>query len=284
MNIGIRKQLEQHRKRGRFRAFVLAFLIHGALAAFLFLGIRWKTQEPAPVQVELVNAPERTESATAAPAVPPEPRPEPKPELRPDTRPEPKAEHRAEPKPDLATEQLKKEAQLKAARERELNQRELKERELNDKELKQREVKQREAKAAEAKAAEAKAAEEKREALQQQRIRQLQQQAGVSREATEGSKSGTVDADYEGRLRAIISRNTVFNADDTIGNPVTMFAVELNPDCSLKAVRMTRSSGNLSWDQAAERAIRKTDPFPKPRDGHCPGRIDQLTHRPKGLG
>ena len=33
--------------KGRTRALVLALLMHGVLVALLFVGIRWKSQEPA---------------------------------------------------------------------------------------------------------------------------------------------------------------------------------------------------------------------------------------------
>ena len=43
--------------KGRTKAFVLAMLMHGLLVALLFVGIRWKSQEPQSVSAELWTPP-----------------------------------------------------------------------------------------------------------------------------------------------------------------------------------------------------------------------------------
>ena len=58
------------------------------------------------------------------------------------------------------------------------------------------------------------------------------------------------------------------------------FALRLQPKGRLVSVRLTRSSGSAAWDDAAERAIRRTDPFPCPTNGACPAEME-LTHGPR---
>jgi colicin import membrane protein len=48
------------------------------------------------------------------------------------------------------------------------------------------------------------------------------------------------------------------------------FRVDLLPDGSVAATRLTKPSGLPGYDVAAENAIRRCDPFPRPRDGVVP--------------
>ena len=71
---------------------VLSVLVHAALFAFLFFGIRWQSKLPDAVVVELWDRPAVLEQ----PAVPQTPKPEPKVEPTP----EPKVEPRVAPRPE----------------------------------------------------------------------------------------------------------------------------------------------------------------------------------------
>lgn len=87
------------RAPGKRISFALAVLMHVLLAVLIIYGIRWQTQKPATVEVELVRA------APPAPSIAPEPKPEPKPE--PPPKPEPKPVPK--PAPDPFKEQLERE-------------------------------------------------------------------------------------------------------------------------------------------------------------------------------
>lgn len=273
----LREQLAKKAKKGRLRALTIALVFHGLLAAFLFIGIRWNTQTPQPVQIEIFTPPS---VATTKPVETPVP------EVKPEQKAEKPIEKLVEkpiappkpvelPPPDLAIEKQKIEKQ-KQERGKEKVELDRQEKIKADKKQAEKESVEKEKIRKEAEKLET----EKREAKQQERIKQLQQQAGAQAGATEGAKTGVTDADYVGRLIAVISRNTVFSAGEVDGNPIASFIVELNPDCSIRSVRLTKSSRASAWDQAAERAIRKTDPFPKPSGGNCPARMD-VTHRPQ---
>ncbi len=139
--------------------------------------------------------------------------------------------------------------------------------------------------------AEKKAADDKRRAEQARRdaeaaeqrraedIRRLQSQAGTSGtpsdQAVRGAATGRVDAGYGARVAAAIRSNTTYQLPgDLDGNPKAVFLVSLRPDCSIAAVRLRKSSGVPAWDQAAERGIQRTDPFPRPADGTCQGELE----------
>ena len=63
------------------------------------------------------------------------------------------------------------------------------------------------------------------------------------------------------------------------GNPQVIFRITLSPDCALGRIERIIPSGVPSWDQAAERAIRKTNPFPRFPAGQCPPSFE-LSSRP----
>ncbi|HAB46922.1 MAG TPA: hypothetical protein DCE31_01185, partial [Lautropia sp.] len=94
-----------------------------------------------------------------------------------------------------------------------------------------------------------------------------------------GGQGNSIDAGYAAKLRAAIRANTVFGQSFT-GNPRAEFTVSLSAACEVLQVRLKSSSGNKSWDEAAERAINRTTPFPKPPSGSCPGSM-LISHQPR---
>jgi colicin import membrane protein len=89
------------------------------------------------------------------------------------------------------------------------------------------------------------------------------------------ASGGRIDAGYGARVGAAIRQNTTYQVPgDLPGNPKAVFLVQLRPDCSLVSVRLRKSSGVPAWDQAAERGIERTDPFPRPADGSCQPEIE----------
>ena len=227
-----------------------------------------------------------------------EPKPEPRPEPKP--KPEPRPQAKPEPKPapaespDIKAERARKEAERKQAEDKRRKDEQLK-READRKEADQKaaERKDSERKEADRKAAERKASEERERREESERreaqaaetrraedIRRMQQQAGAASSSTEaparsGPTSGPADPGYGARAAAAIRRNIVFQMPaDLEGNPRAVFQVQLRPDCGLAGVRLRRSSGVPSWDQAAERGIQRTDPFPRPADGICKSELE----------
>ena len=56
--------------------------------------------------------------------------------------------------------------------------------------------------------------------------------------------------------------------------------MKLQPNGKIVSVQLSRSSGTPAWDLAAERAIRRTDPFPCPSNGACAPALT-VSHGPK---
>ncbi|MEO8598661.1 MAG: cell envelope integrity protein TolA [bacterium] len=114
---------------GRWRALVLAAVVHIALFAFLWFGIRWQNEKPMTVEAEIWS-PNAQEAAPVAVQKIPEPQPEPpikkapekvieKPAPEPVPEPRPVVATPPVAKPDIALEQEKKRKARQLEREQE---------------------------------------------------------------------------------------------------------------------------------------------------------------------
>jgi len=183
----------------------------------------------------------------------------------------------------------RKEAARKEVARKETERKELARKEIERKEAERKEVVRKEA----AQTAEAKKRQEEQarrdaqasEARRAEDIRRLQSQAGnagiPSDTAAKGAAGGRLDAGYAGKVASAIRSNTTFQiSSDVDGNPRAIFLVQVRPDCSLISVKLRKSSGLPAWDQAAERGIERTDPFPLPSTGACQPEIE-ITRGPR---
>lgn len=185
---------------GGWRSFTLAVLVHLALLALLWIGVRWQNETPTAVEAEIWSP----QAQQAAPKPQPEPEPvqppppparvveAPKPQPAP-----PPVERPVEkpvPNPDIALEQEKK-RRLKEEKER----REEEEREERAaQKLAQEKKEQAEARKKES----AKAEAEKERRLEAERERKLEQQAAQKREAEEEKKRELAEAAEAKRKQA----------------------------------------------------------------------------------
>lgn len=280
-------------------AGVLALGVHAAFLLLLVVGVSWQTDHPEPVMVDLWDAlPVAPAPPVAAPESPPEPVPPPepvkavepapvpvvppKPAPPPVTPPAPKA-------PDIALEKKKTEAarleKLKALQVAE-------EKALAD--------------AARAEADAVKFARDKQLAEQKRRemLRQMEEDELMQRMAEESAASELRQArEAEARLAATRRQAEITRAvgqfrdkisatvrgntrlpDDLKGNPEVRFLVRLLPTGEVIDIRRTQSSGNAAYDEAVERAIRKSSPLPLPTDRDARAAfVPELSfvHRPK---
>ncbi|MDO8299115.1 energy transducer TonB [Lacisediminimonas sp.] len=283
---------------GRWRALLLAALVHLMLLGFLWFGVSWQNETPLAVEAEVWN----TQVKEAAPAAPPAPEPvevKPKPEpveVKPAPKPiePPAAVKPPAPKPDIALQQEKKrkeEAKKRADQERQdklAEQKKLAEQRKREqlaaetaKKRKQEEEQQKQAaakkKQKEREEAEARAAD----ARHQENVKRLQAQAGGAGTATKSQGPRSADPSYVQQVGAKIKSNTVFNVPSGLaGNPPVEYDVQLLPDGSLRGMRKTRSSGVPGFDEAVARAIERSQPFPRDSTGAVPGGFT-LAHRPK---
>ena len=254
-------------------AFLLALTMHALLVAALWISVQWRTEPSGAVVVELwASAPPAEPAIVAPPPLPPVPaKAGPEPE-RPDAdivlKQQKKAPPKVEPQPDLKKIEAEK---RRAEAERQRAEAEAKRREA---EKKQAEAERRQQAEAAAQAAERKREDERRDAVRKAEEARMLAQAGTGSAggspaaAPSAAGGGRGDASYEAQLIALIRPRIVFAVpENTPSSVYADFQVDLMPTGEILAVRRLKASGLPGYDEAVERAIRRTDPFPRKRDG-----------------
>ena len=183
---------------GGWRAATLALLVHLALLALLWIGVRWQNETPTAVEAEIWS-PQAQQAAPKPqpepePVQPPPPPPPPPPRVVETPKPPPppppveRPVEKPVPDPDIALEQEKKKRlkEEKERREREEEERE----ERAAQKLAQQKKEQAEARRKEL----AKAEAEKERRLEAERERKLEEQAAQKREAEEEKKRELAEA------------------------------------------------------------------------------------------
>lgn len=232
---------------GKRISIALAVAVHLALAIFLIYGVRWQSEPAEVVEVDLVRA-----VPTPAAAPQPAPPPDPKQELKPEPVEKPQPRVAPPPKPDIAIKEKEKPKpppQKEEPPRPSFNPMEAMTQELAR--ITQRKM----ATAADAELAQRKA-------------------------ATAAAAHDKAVALWSERIAAKIKHNILRPANAS-GNPEAVYEITLLPDGSLIGEpRLKQSTGNPALDTAIERAIRKSDPLPKPDDPAVFQRILVLRFRP----
>ena len=239
-------------------SLTLAIAMHCLLGAFLYLGVRWQSRPPAPVEAELWSEPPRPAARPATPVTAPEP-------VKPLAREEAKSEP-APAKPDIAVKEER--------------------RDLKKPEPKKPEQPKTEAKKPDA----AKQVDDpiekalRKEELKRQIARDLQRDEISQKAASDAAALGQKAArEWNERIAAKVRSRVPFPvANAVVGNPEVVFEVSLLPGLEVGSVRLLKSSGNPAYDEAVERAIKAASPLPRPeRDGVAIPRNLSLKTRPK---
>ena len=217
----------------------------------------------APAVVELWKSLPPIPEEQAAPPPKIEPRPEPKPRPQP----APKPEVKPTPKPDIALkEKMEKERKLK---ERELE----KQKQLELEKRKEDEAKKLKAK----EQLELRKKEDEKRKLEKERLAQeadlkrlaAEKQALTDRLAKEQATAQTRALnEFVTRIQNKI-RNNIIEPPGLQGNPQVEFEVVILPGGEIMdgSVKLKRSSGIPSYDQAVERAILISSPLPVAAEG-----------------
>jgi colicin import membrane protein len=291
---------------GRWRAIILAALVHALLFGFFWIGIRWKNEQPVAVEAEVWDM----QAKQAAPRPDPTPEPAIKPEPQPTIKEEPKQpepkpqqiEEKPVPKPDIVLEQEKKrkaeelkkrQQEEEQARQKELaERRRIEEEKLKKAKAEQDRIDQEQLKKAQA---EKKRKEEERkrkqeaeelarlEALRAENLKRMMGNAGTggTGDAPKSQGSNRADAAYIDRIASKIKSNIAFIVpNDLLGNPPVEFEVRLLPDGSVAGIRKLKSSGVPGFDEAVARAIERSQPYPKDSSGAVPSSFIGI-HKPK---
>jgi colicin import membrane protein len=235
---------------GKRISIALAIAVHLGLALFLIFGVRWQSERPEVVEVDLVR------SAPVAPAAnptPPPPKPEPSPEPKPLPKPEPKPEPKPAPpppKPDIAVKEKPKPPPKEEPKP------------FNPLESLKNEV-----------------AKLTQRNVSSDADKELAQRKAANAAAASAAHNKAVAA-WADRIATKIKHNIIRPANAS-GNPEAVYEITLLPDGSIIGEpRLKQSTGNPALDTAIERAIRKSDPLPKPDDPSVFERILVLRFRP----
>ncbi|QKO22174.1 cell envelope integrity protein TolA [Rhodoferax sp. BAB1] len=268
-------------RQGLLRAYGLALLIHGLLAAALTWGVNWRSSDTSlSVEAELWSA---VPQQAAPRLVEPEPEPAPEPTPPP---PPPKVEEPRQSEADIALarekERQAKEKLEQARLEREKLAREKQEREKLEREKKLAEEKKRkELEEKQARLKEQKETEQ-REKLRQENLKRMAGLAGATgapNATGTAQKSSGISSSYAGRIRARIKPNIVF-PNELATNPSAEVEVRTSPDGTIVGRKLLKSSGVPSWDEAVLKAIDKTDTLPRNEEGVVPSPMT-IIFRPK---
>jgi len=226
----------------RLPSAVLAALVHVLLFAVLFFGVRWSAKAPDAIVVELWSEVPVAEFAPAIEKVEPPPKADPEPLPKPVAKAEPKPAP-APKKPDIAIEREKKPIKKEDLR--------------FDAEARAR--------------------------MQEQLARETQSlaQDRAKRETVTAppASAPALDSGYASRIQAKIRGNIVIPPGVT-GNPEAIFDVVQIPTGEVFDVRLRKSSGFRAYDEAVERAIRKSSPLPTARPDQFQRQLE-LKFRPQ---
>jgi colicin import membrane protein len=247
----------QYREPGKVPSVVLALMVHVLLAVFLFFGVRWQSKQAEAVMVELWLSPPVAERVEPLPAIKPEPVAEPKADVKPAPQVEP-------PKPDIALEKKKDPKKEPPKKEpKELPKKEPPKLDFD----RSKDIR----------------AEVERESAVLERSRILDQ---MKRDTAAGiAKADAVAAASKAKatwISAIIGKikPNVVAQPNIPGNPEAIFDVTLLPNGEVLGLRLRKSSGYRSYDEALERAILKSSPLPKPDRPELFERSLELKFRP----
>lgn len=291
---------ERVRTPGRGIAFALAVAVHLLFLAVLIFSLRWQNRAPEPVTAELY-APIAVQPKVT-PTSPPPPKVAPAPKVEPAPVPAPqKIEPLPPPTPAVEptkTDLHDAEIALKARKDEERKKRvdaELREQAEQQKRVAdlqhQRELQKQKQLDDKKRADEKKAADDKKVAdardrqqremtqMREQIDKEMQQRAGAETAARAVEARKSAESDWISRIQAKIKGNVIL-PPDLAGNPEAIFDVVQLPTGEIIDVKLKKSSGVRTYDDAVQRAILKSSPLPKADRPGMFERILTLRFRP----
>jgi colicin import membrane protein len=148
-----------------------------------------------------------------------------------------------------------------------------------------REKAQKAEKAEKAEAQKRAAAEEARVAqMREENLKRMMGQIGPAGSTGTGgtaTKEASYSSSYEGKIRAAIKTNLIFNRSFT-GNPKVIVEIRVGPSGTIISQRIKTRSGNPDWDEAVVRAVERTGTLPRDVDGRVPDLLE-VTYGPADL-
>ena len=290
---GVKSTGSANRDQKWLKAGVLALLVHVVFFIFMTFGLSWKTHPPAGIVVDLwSDLPQPEQKPTKkVKALPPKPAPTKKVKPAPPKKIEPAPPKKVKPAPPKKVESLPSKADIELKKEKEKKQKLAKEKKVKEKKAKlAKEKKAKLAKEKKAKLAKEKKAKEKKARLakeKKEKERKIKEQnARVAAEterfqkelraeeerrrlqrlayAQAAAKRNLID-EYKAKILAKIKSKLVL-PPDLPNDPIAEYGITLLPGGEILSVKLRKSSGFRSFDEAVERAIILARPLPLPKD------------------
>ena len=269
--------IRKHENSVSWKAGFLAFAVHAGLIGALLISFNWKAAHPIAniTEVELwdrLPTPSLTPSVTRLPPkieekpmIKEEPKPEPKPEPIVKETPKPEEAKTEAPRADIELEKKKKEALVK--KEKELQ----KEKELEDKKILEEKKIEKERRNKVIAAMREDTLQEKAPTKKDNdAVKKAQQAVTDELKGDSDKQASAASASEIGAFKAKIQAKIKGNVNKTLcgdGNPELRFEIGLLPTGELAGTpKITKSSGIAACDDAVERAIAASQPFPLPSD------------------
>lgn len=267
---------------GKWKALILALLVHVLLAIALIFGVQWRQTPPASMAVEVWRGvPSVSAAKPSAEALPEETPPPPPPPVKAEPRPEPKPEARPEPKspakPDIAVKQEKDKKTKETPKEP------VKE---PAKDTKSKPETKNDSRPSFDDALKREMAQlERQKSVHGERLRAEQESRQMAQLKAEQSSAARASglAGYADKVRLKVRGNIVL-PPNLAGNPSAVFMLTQLPSGEVVAIKMLKSSGVPAYDSAIERAILKSSPLPLPDDKSDFQRELKLTFCPQDDG
>ena len=298
---GVKSTGSANRDQKWLKAGVLALLVHVVFFIFMTFGLSWKTHPPAGIVVDLwSDLPQPEQKPTKkVKALPPKPAPTKKVKPALPKKIEPAPPKKVKPAPPKKVESLPSKADIELKKEKEKKQKLAKEKKVKEKKAKlAKEKKAKLAKEKKAKLAKEKKAKEKKARLAKEKKARLakekkekerkikEQNARVAAEterfqkelraeeerrrlqrlayAQAAAKRNLID-EYKAKILAKIKSKLVL-PPDLPNDPIAEYGITLLPGGEILSVKLRKSSGFRSFDEAVERAIILARPLPLPKD------------------
>ena len=282
---GVKSTGSANRDQKWLKAGVLALLVHVVFFIFMTFGLSWKTHPPAGIVVDLwSDLPQPEQKPTKkVKALPPKPAPTKKVKPAPPKKIEPAPPKKVKPAPPKKVESLPSKADIELKKEKEKKQKLAKEKKVKEKKAKLAKEKKaklaKEKKAKEKKARLAKEKKEKERKIKEQNARvaaeteRFQKELRAEEErrrlqrlayAQAAAKRNLID-EYKAKILAKIKSKLVL-PPDLPNDPIAEYGITLLPGGEILSVKLRKSSGFRSFDEAVERAIILARPLPLPKD------------------
>ena len=282
---GVKSTGSANRDQKWLKAGVLALLVHVVFFIFMTFGLSWKTHPPAGIVVDLwSDLPQPEQKPTKkVKALPPKPAPTKKVKPAPPKKIEPAPPKKVKPAPPKKIESLPSKADIELKKEKEKKQKLAKEKKVKEKKAKLAKEKKaklaKEKKAKEKKARLAKEKKEKERKIKEQNARvaaeteRFQKELRAEEErrrlqrlayAQAAAKRNLID-EYKAKILAKIKSKLVL-PPDLPNDPIAEYGITLLPGGEILSVKLRKSSGFRSFDEAVERAIILARPLPLPKD------------------